>query len=329
MNRKVFIASNSEDGTVQLVTHHFERMGQEFYRLNTNLLPREAALTCALSGTVLTAQVTGSSGCFSLDDVKSVWYRRPVVPKAHPEMSTETREFVEAEWRACLWSLYTTLDAFWVNPPLIGHRLLEHNKLYQLKAAAGVGIEVPATIITSDHEALLAFCDQCGGNIVIKTLAGHFFKKEDGGDAFVIYTNLLSKEMIERYRDSVRIAPVMAQEYVPKRFELRVTIVGDAVFTCAIHSQDSERTKHDWRRYDFEKVRHEPYELPKALEEKLLTLMRGWGLAFGAIDMVLTPDGRYVFLEINPSGQWAWIEQLTGMPISQAIAELLANPPNP
>ena len=125
---------------------------------------------------------------------------------------------------------------------------------------------------------------------------------------------------------NITATPLMAQEYIEKKLELRVTIVGQKVFACAIYSQDSERTKEDWRRYDFDNVRHEQYQLPKEVEAHLMEFMAVCNLTFGAIDMILTPSGRYVFLEINPSGQFGWIEDLTNMPISKAIAETLSNP---
>ena len=304
-------------------------MNQGFYRLNTDLISWQTALTMRLAGTGFNAQINMGSASQQIDGVKSVWYRRPVMPKAPPSIKEEYASFVEEEWRACLWSLYTTLDAFWVNPPLIGHRLLEHNKLLQLRTAASVGFATPNTIITNEATELSTFCECQGGTIVVKTIKGHFFRRDDREESFVIYTNPVSTDLLNLYKDDIRLAPVMAQEYVPKKLELRVTIVGKQIFACAIHSQESERTKHDWRRYDFEKVKHEPYQLPPELEKKLLQLMDVWGLSFGAIDMILTPDDRYVFLEINPNGQWGWIEQLTGMPISLAIAELLVNPPKP
>ena len=83
---------------------------------------------------------------------------------------------------------------------------------------------------------------------------------------------------------------------------------------------------YDWRRYDFGHVKHEPCELPPEIVKKLLQAMRIWDLQFGAIDMILTPKGDYVFLEVNPSGKWGWIEAITGMPISKAIADLLVDP---
>jgi glutathione synthase/RimK-type ligase-like ATP-grasp enzyme len=83
---------------------------------------------------------------------------------------------------------------------------------------------------------------------------------------------------------------------------------------------------NDWRKYDFDRVRHEQFDLPIQVKEKLLFFMKACKIHFGAIDMILTPAGEYYFLEVNPSGQYGWIESLTAMPISRAIAETLTNP---
>lgn len=104
---------------------------------------------------------------------------------------------------------------------------------------------------------------------------------------------------------------------------LVVTKPGDKVFPCAISSQNSQQTIEDWRRYDLPNTPHKPYALPMDLEQKCIALVKTLGLIFGCIDMIITPNNEYVFLEINPNGQWLWIEQLTGLPIAKALAELL------
>jgi glutathione synthase/RimK-type ligase-like ATP-grasp enzyme len=113
------------------------------------------------------------------------------------------------------------------------------------------------------------------------------------------------------------------QAYVPKRLEVRVTVVGSAIFPAEIHSQQTHRTRHDWRRYDHGETPYLPHALPGHVAERCLRLVAELGLCYGAIDLVLTPDGRYVFLEINPNGQYLWIEHATGMPISGAVCDLL------
>ena len=113
------------------------------------------------------------------------------------------------------------------------------------------------------------------------------------------------------------------QAYVPKRVELRITVVGQQVFAAEIHSQHTHHTRHDWRRYDLDETPHFPHALPPDVAQRCLRLVQALGLCYGAIDMVLTPDDRYVFLEINPNGQYLWIEQLTGLPITDALCDLL------
>jgi glutathione synthase/RimK-type ligase-like ATP-grasp enzyme len=113
------------------------------------------------------------------------------------------------------------------------------------------------------------------------------------------------------------------QAYVPKRLELRITVVGRQVFAAEIHSQLSRRTEHDWRHYNIDQTPYRPHRLPDAVQAQCIRLVEHFGLCYGAIDLVLTPDDRYVFLEINPTGQWRWIEVMTGLPISDAVCDML------
>ena len=330
MKDSVLIITNADDGTIEPVVKHLEEMGEKFYRFNTENFPAEMTINLALSDGNLVGSLKNKNGDLLIDwtKVKSVWYRRPASSRIIKEMAEGYVKFIKDEASAALWSLYTNLDAFWMNPPLISQRLLEHNKLYQLKDALRVGLFVPDTVITNDPDKLFSFCQKHGGVIALKILKGKFFTKEESNVPLFIFTQKLSAEKLRERFEGIKLAPLLAQEYIEKKLELRVTIVGQKIFTCAIYSQDSEQTKIDWRRYDFGNIKHLAYQLPKQIEQKLLQLIKIWNLSFGAIDMILTPDDKYVFLEINPNGQWLWIEQLTRMPISRAIAELLANPSN-
>jgi glutathione synthase/RimK-type ligase-like ATP-grasp enzyme len=125
------------------------------------------------------------------------------------------------------------------------------------------------------------------------------------------------------YAEAIRFGPVIVQEYVAKRVELRVTVVGRAVFAAEIHSQESNHARFDWRRYDLGSTRHEVHRLPAVVADRCVEIVGRLGLRYGAIDLILTPDGRYVFLEVNPTGQWLWIEKATGLPIGDALCDLL------
>jgi len=102
-----------------------------------------------------------------------------------------------------------------------------------------------------------------------------------------------------------------------------VTVVGDRVFSAAIESQATDRTRVDWRRYDHRNTPVTAIELPSDLVRRLQTLVDRLQLSFAAIDLILTPEGEFVFVEVNPNGQYLWIEEATGLPISDAVADHL------
>lgn len=326
MKNVVLIITNNDDVHATSVIDRLHSMGQASYRFNTERFPLNAALTVMFKGGV-SGFISTTEGPLDLNRVKSVWYRRPTAPFIEPgSISDGYAQFIKNESGAALWSLYTTLEVFWMNPPLTNRYLVQHNKLFQLKVAGQIGLDVPDTIITNNPEDLVNFCEAHGGVVAAKMLKGDWFVRDGEDEALFLFTQKITTQQIVSHANDIKLSPIFAEEYIDKALELRVTIIGERVFACAIHSQHSERTKIDWRRYDFENVPHEEYAIPAEIRNKLLAYMRQLGLVYGAIDMIVTPDNRYVFIEINPSGQWLWIEELTGMPISQAIAELLANP---
>lgn len=323
----ILIITNKGDASVEPVIVLLEKMRENFYRFNTETFPSETKGAFSLDKNGFSGFIGKENNIINIKNIKSVWYRRPALSFVKQGTPSGFAKFIRDEASASLWSFYTILeDIFWMNHPLMASRLLEHNKLYQLKIASLIGLNVPDTIITNKPAELLSFCDKHGGIVAIKLIKGNSFVREGDIAPLFIFTQKILIEDIKKHIEDIEMAPVMAEEYVEKHIELRVTVVKDRIFSCAIHSQDSEKTKIDWRYYDFDNVKHEPHQLPKEIEIKLIQLLKKWNLSFGAIDMVLTPDGKYVFLEINPNGQWFWIEQITGMPISETIAKTLANP---
>ncbi len=329
MKNLILIVTNKNDEHADRIVSVLDELGEHTCRFNTEAFPLRIAATLSCSGASLKipTRVAENSGLVDLNEVKSVWYRRPTPPLI-PDRKTEEgyARFIKNESETALWSLYTTLDAFWINQPL-SHRLLERNKLLQLKKAALVGLTVPDTIITNDPDVLLGFADAHGGVVAIKLLKGDWFRERNSEIPLLVFTQRVASDQIREHYEDIKLTPILAQQYIEKALELRVTIVGEKTFACAIHSQDSEHTRTDWRDYDLEHVKHEPFELPDEVRVKLGAFMEKCNLSYGAIDIIVTPEDEYVFLEVNPSGQWLWIEELTGMPISKTLAELLAYPP--
>jgi len=218
-------------------------------------------------------------------------------------------------------ALYQLLATrFWINP--YGEGRAAEYKPYQLKIAQQTNLSVPRTLITNEPAAALQFFDTCGGNVIYKTFTAYHRETGDGSYRG-IYTTRVRREDLQARSKTIALAPCLFQEYVPKESELRITVIGDRVFAAEIDSQKSPRMRDDWRRYDHDQSLYRPTKLPREVEKKVQELMRKLGLVFGCIDMILTPEGRYVFLEINPSGQWYWVELLTGMPLLDYFTAML------
>jgi glutathione synthase/RimK-type ligase-like ATP-grasp enzyme len=256
----------------------------------------------------------------------SVWYRKPQLYLLPLSLPAEQRAFAIDECNQAMIALFNTIDCAWTNHPFTIEPA--RNKPYQLRIAQVIGFNVPRTLVTNDPALVRHFYDDLRGQIVYKSLSRPFFVGTKTGldHGFIkasIYTTPLEPRHLD-FLDALKTAPGIFQEYVSKRVELRVTVVGSQLFAAEIHSQDNPGTRHDWRREQQGAAVCEPHGLPDSVATLCLRLMKELKLEFGAIDMILTPDNRYVFLEINPNGQYGWIERATGLRISEALAKHLA-----
>jgi hypothetical protein len=254
-----------------------------------------------------------------IDDIDIAWHLRPGVPLPIAAMTELEARFTQNESIAALESLYAIMQCAWVNKRE-RIQFVECNKFYQQHIAHKTGFKIPRTIISNDPASVYSFCGE-NRSLLLKTIGSTTIDQD--GNHF-IYSQIFSAEELRQQAKSIGLCPVFAQQYVDKRYEYRVMVIGDAVLSCRIHSQASERTKIDWRHYDFDRVRHEQAELPTAVQKQLLEFMGRIQLSYGAVDLIETLEGEFVFLEVNPSGQWHWLTVLAGLPIPQAVAQMLA-----
>ena len=207
-----------------------------------------------------------------------------------------------------------------------GASLLCMGKSYQRAIANMIGLETPECYTGETPGKAQEFVSlQCnfGRRVCTKPIAHKTVLLNEIKSAR--YTEIFDGDPSEL--DALEGCPIIFQNYVPKAYELRAYVVGDEVLTCKISSQQGgERTSVDWRHYNIPQTPHEKYKLPQDLSKKLLLFHRKVGLRFSAFDFIRTPEGRYVFLETNPTGQWLWLEDLVGLPISVVLARQLASP---
>lgn len=313
----ILIVTSRDDLTADYVVLELRRRGLAYYRLNTDDLASTCALTWAPMAETPGSIATQGKADLTIESIVSVWYRRPVSPQVEGGCEDDQRYIVN-EWQATLENLWASLqDVFWVSRP---SRIREaSNKIPQLQLARNIGLRVPATIISNDAASLRAFHDTHDGNVVGKVL--HSQTPTATGGSYLVYTTRLGQQDLV---PQMMGAPLLLQEYVEKAHEIRATVVGDQVFSVAIDSQSNPDARVDWRHATLH-LRHEQVELPASVNAKLVSIIGHYGLAFGAFDLIQTPGGEIVFLELNPNGQWAWLEQLTGIPIREALIDLLAH----
>ena len=191
-------------------------------------------------------------------------------------------------------------------------------KPFQLTEATRLGLTIPKTLITNEPTEMRAFYNECRGEMIYKTMSALEYEYLDR----VIYTSPVTSDHL-KVVDAVRATPCLFQEKIQKDFEVRVTVVGAQVFSAAIYSQEYPESRDDWRNDPRFRVRFEPYDLPTATRKSIVRLVSDLGLVFGAIDLIVTPSGDHIFLEINPTGQFGFVEERTGLPIFNAVADLL------
>lgn len=248
---------------------------------------------------------------------EAIWLLKPILPRRlleHPNV--EYREFIQKQFFAMRDGLrWMFRNTRWLNDPV--QQRLADNKPYQLDQAAQCGLRVPATVITSDPGRAQEFMREHPMSIV-KPLALHPLSGR------MVYASVPEGDQLKRL-EGLKLAPCIIQEMVPKAYELRITVVGDKVFSAEIMSQADAGTAIDYRRkpIQVDAVPVRATEIPHELKTSILALMSKLGLRFGCLDLVVTPDNGIVFLEVNPNGQWWFVQRETGLPIAEAIAAQL------
>lgn len=316
----VLVLTHARDTHSDVVIEALQRRGIPVIRFHTEDFPQKATISVSISNDD-ERQVLICNECeHPLDRVKTVWNRRPRRAQVSSELAGTDHAFATDESRLLLRALWAILgDRFWVNTPVASRQ--GSLKPLQLTVARELGFDIPRTLMTNRAEDVASFVAACGGEAVYKTFHPYIATDAEGRTV-TVYTRRLTTADVKR-ANALRFAPGILQERVPKRIELRVTVIGARVFAVEIHSQQSERAREDWRRYDLANTPHHPHQLPADLEQRCVQLTQRLGLVTGCLDIILTPDGRYIFLEINPDGQWYWVQQLVGLPLLEHFVEML------
>lgn len=318
----LLVVTNKSDLACDYLILRLNERNIPFRRLNTEDYAALWQLSMSVGNGSAKFLISFSDGVtISQSDVKAVYFRQPVAPDAPQNTSHSDREFVRREQKEALRSLWRLIDpAKWLNHPK--HLWIASNKVEQLCVARELGFSIPETCITSTREMLSDFIEAQEGRVICKAVKHGFTRCEN--TVSVATTQRIGENYLERF-DDYAPAPMIYQREIPKACDVRVTVVGDQIFPTAIHSQEHAQTEVDWRLWDVHAfdLLHEAIRLPGEIATRCRDITRLFNLRYSAIDLILGTDGDFHFLELNPNGQWAWLERKTGQPIRDAIIDCL------
>lgn len=317
----ILILSDINDAHADAVQQELSFHSEGFIRFNLN--------KSALINTYVQYDSNGEwlirtpDNIFSISSISSVWNRRTYVELLLEESLDDSADFKiwKNEWNKTLLGLYSSIaDKPWLN--FYRNSQLAENKYIQMRLAKKLGFIMPKIIVSNEKDKLIRFASE-HEYVALKLMHQDFYKSNT--DGFLgMYVNKLTVKDFDNFQ-TVGENPIALQSYIHKSYEARYTVVGNDHFVCKIDSQASSIANSDWRRYDLAHTPHSIIEPPMKIKKQVTNLMKELNLNYGALDFIIDKNENWIFLEINPMGQYLWIEHLTGLKISHAIAKWLIN----
>lgn len=303
------IVSSTIDYSTDLICYGLKQRGKRYLRVNRDRFG-EYKIGYDLSQDILQVEMDGDIYQIEPGTLKSIYFRAPVFLRTDKAYSLE-RQLYRSQWSSFIRNLIILDGAKWINHPVATYRA--ENKLYQLKCAKRLGLNVPKTYVGNSAPENISLTSP----YIVKPLDTALFY-EDGDELFTYSTMVTGQELLDY---ELKSAPIVLQECLQNKVDLRVTIVGERVFPVSITTEGAG-IEGDWRRLEKERLRYTPVSIPDKVTEQLLALMRLLRLEFGGIDLAILDD-TYYFIEVNPTGEWGWLTSTAHLPIDSAIVDAL------
>jgi glutathione synthase/RimK-type ligase-like ATP-grasp enzyme len=312
----VLIITNDHDEHADAVIVELNKRNVPVFRFHPEDFPHACSASIEIQDGRIQGELRNADHRVAFDDICAAWFRRSrnLYDGRVSWTSEKLDHYVKGQTTATMAAVYAGLQTLWVSHPFKLRRA--EVKALQLAEASRAGLKIPRTLISNDVAHATTFVDALGdAECAIKPLMAIGVTDEQGY-RLPLTTTLPVGHSLE----SVALAPTIFQPYVDKAFELRCVVIGEKIFCAKMDSQANENSRIDWRGGDPE---HEIFTLPEHVEASLRRLMDSFGLNFASLDMIVTPQGEFVFLELNPNGQWLWLELELGLPLVAGMADLL------
>lgn len=313
----VLILARDFDPTADAVVTEFHSRNVPVFRTDLCDFPTRLRLRAVLTGGRWTGTLSTVHRELELEDVRSIWYRHPSTYVLPASMTAKEQDFARREAKLGLGGVLASLDVLWANHP---NRCADAIfKPYQWKVAAECGLQVADTLITNCPMSARRFVDRVSGDTIVKALGPAGIT--ENGTAKVAYARCVTADDLAGLGGVATTATTL-QSFVPKRYEVRLTIIGERWFPIAIHAHSACAAVD--RRSDPSALTYEFVPIPEDVVTGISEYMSRMHLVYTAVDFVVTPDDSWVMLEADSGPQFAWLEAATGAPMVAAMAELLA-----
>ena len=306
------IISSTIDFSTDLVCYQLMMSVEKFYRLNRDEFIKHN-IVVDLQKKSMMISIEDEEYNIQFEQLKGVFYRAPVFLRTQAKAELSVQEQLERnQWSSFLRNLIIFQNANWINNPVYTYRA--ENKMFQLCVAESCGLQIPKTYVSNISVNML----EREKKYIVKSLDTALFYDTQNNKEMFTYSNVVSGEELQDYE--LASAPIIIQEFLNPKVDCRVTYIQGKLFPVKI-LQNGEGLYGDWRLRKDE-LEYVPFQLPPNISVAICKLMQKLEIQFGGIDLAIVGE-KYFFIEVNPTGEWGWLEIKTGMQISQTIKKAL------
>lgn len=315
---KIFIQSVFDDRTTKDVFRWIEYYGHIDRTIPVNDVYEVNTFKLLISNT----EIEIGFNKHIIDENDMFWYRRGVF-KMKNIAESKTPNVNSYIWEKHTIPVSTFLGSFIFKNQINCFNDNSIDKMTVLTKCKHLGIRIPATLVTTTKVELMHFMAK-HKKIITKSIVSPSGNVVINGINYMFSapTVLLTDSDIKKI--PLQFAPSLFQEYVTKKYEIRSFFFNEKIFSMAIFSQKNKKTQIDFRNYDHIcPNRNVPFKIPIWYEKKLLSLYKQLNLKSGSADIIVTPDDQFVFLEINPIGQFGWLSKNCNYHLEKLVSKHL------
>lgn len=308
---RVLLATSLYDFPTDRICAQLDARGVPYARINRETVDELPIVLDPLSGSLRCnlPEWSWTAG----PELRAIWWRQPTFQRNLPGVVISLDEQLRrSQWAAFMRSLTALRPTIWVNHPQSTYAA--ECKPLQLRLAAELGFTVPPTLITNDPNAQL---HSLGEPLVVKAVDTVLL--HDSEHQYFTYTNIVEPAVLQD--TGIQEAPLLCQQLLDPKLDLRVTVIGDKWWAVSVQNCNGAPVTGDWRRLKRQDILIQSYDLPQDVGNLCVQYVHKLGLVYGAIDLAFCRE-RYFFIEINPTGEWGWLDA-PSRPIARAIADQL------